>query len=64
MASAQNLRLDAVVGLEDELLRLFVGQEHGAYAARPRPGIMEHQRKRARATVQPIPFFNPERKRA
>lgn len=25
---------------------------------------VEHQRKRARATVQPIPFFNPERKRA
>jgi hypothetical protein len=25
---------------------------------------VEHHRKRAAATVRPLPFFNPERKRA
>jgi aminomethyltransferase len=59
----------ATSGCWSPLLKKYLALAHveGAYAA---PGTaleiemtVEHRRKRAAATVRPIPFFNPERKR-
>ena len=60
----------ATSGCWSPLLKRYIALTHlaGPYAA---PGTavemevtVEHHRKRAAATVRPLPFFNPERKRA
>jgi aminomethyltransferase len=60
----------ATSGCWSPLLKRYIALAHlaGPYGA---PGTVvemevtvEHHRKRATATVRPLPFFNPERKRA
>jgi len=60
----------ATSGCWSPLLKRYIALAHltGPYGT---PGTavemevtVEHHRKRAAATVRPLPFFNPERKRA